>query len=226
MGNANLSASVNLNAWDDSESEDEQEDLVSTPKQSPNDAGEEMQVEEGINQPETVTEYTEVVTLRDMFAEPSRRTSLIFLALTFFSFHLVNATVLPLIGQYIGTQEANLDNTRAVLPSMAGLIVLKELGSFFTNWFIKSRLSKSIYGTLLQFGCFVLLLRLILISVLVNYTDNLWVLGSTNVLEGVAGGCLDLALTLYSHLLSRQTGHYNLNMGIVSTFKTLGSALR
>merc|ERR1712008_540756 len=81
------------------------------------------------------------------------------------------------------------------------------------------------YKPILFTGCCILFLRLILISILLTYTDNLWALGSTNILEGVGIGCLDLVLTLYSHLLSRQTGHYNLNMGIVSTFKTLGSAL-
>lgn len=99
------------------------------------------------------------------------------------------------------------------------------MGSFFTNWFLIRHLRKKNYKPILLTGCCFLLLRLILISVLINYTENLWALGSTNVLEGVGIGCLDLVLALYSHLLSRQTGHYNLNMGIVSTFKTLGSAL-
>lgn len=168
-------------------------------------------------------EYTEVISIRDMFGDPTRRQSLIYLALTFFSYHLVNATVLPLLGQYIGTRDP--ENGRDVLPSMAGLIVMKELGSFFTNWFIKSRLRKRNYKTILSIGCCVLLLRMIAISILMNYTNNLWALGSTNILEGVGIGCLDLVLALYTHLLSMQTGHYNLNMGIVGTFKTLGSAL-
>jgi hypothetical protein len=199
-----------LSFKDDSESEDEADEGDHSPS----------------NEEEGATEgaaYTEVLTLRDMFSNETRRKSLVFLALTFFSYHLVNATVLPLLGQYIGTRDPV--NAREVLPSMAGLVVMKELGSFFTNWFLKSRLRKAVYKPILFSGCCFLLLRLVLISILVNYTDNLWAIGSTNILEGVGIGCLDLALTLYSHLLSRQTGHYNLNMGIVSTFKTLGSAL-
>jgi len=216
----------------DSDSEAEEDDTrgltVTSTRKKPKDVEENLEDETSENNtsPEEVKEYTNVLSLRDMFGDPTRRTNLIFLALTFFSFHLVNATVLPLLGQYIGTQEKLQDNARGVLPSMAGLIVLKELGSFFTNWFLKSRLHKSVYSTILKLGCGILLLRLILISILLNYTDNIWALGSTNILEGVGIGCLDLVLTLYSHLLSRQTGHYNLNMGIVSTFKTLGSALR
>lgn len=231
----------------DSESEDEEENkLVKSSSKDANGDGEEEKSEEekteegGKSQSNTdkkstrkadrakssevFTEYTNVLTLRDMCAEPTRRTSLIFLALTFFSFHLVNATVLPLLGQYIGAQEALHEDARSALPSMAGLVVLKEVGSFLTNWFFKSRLTKQLYSRILIIGCGILLLRMVLISVLINYTDNLWALGSTNILEGAGNGCLDLALALYSHLLSRQTGHYNLNMGIVATFKTLGSA--
>lgn len=225
----------------DSESDDEEErDLVSKDKEKKKDEEakeqEEMtneeKVEEGAsasektaNESKVYVEYTDVLTLREMFAQPTRRASLIFLGLTFFSFHLANATVLPLLGQYIGIQEKLHNDTRSVLPSMAGLIVLKEGGSFFTNWFIKSRLRKTLYSRILFIGCCALLLRLVFISVLVNYTDNLWALGSTNILEGVGIGCLDLALSLYSHLLSRQTGHFNFNMGLVSMSKTMGSAL-
>ena len=168
-------------------------------------------------------EYTDVKSLREMYSNPTRQKSLIFLSLTLFSYHLVNATVLPLLGQYIGTRDHA--NVRDVLPSMTGLIVINELGTISTNWFLKSRLHKKVYNQILFSGCCFLLLRLILISILVNYTDNLWVLGSTNLLGGAGSGCVGLALTLYSHLLSRQTGHFNLNMGIVSTFKTFGSAL-
>ena len=185
--------------------------------------GEEANEGENSNGTKDTAQYTKVLSIRDMFGDPTRRQSLIYLALTFFGYHLVNATVLPLLGQYIGTRDP--ENARDVLPSMVALIVMKELGSFFTNWFIKSRLRKRNYKTILFVGCCVLLARMILISILVNYTDNLWALGSTNILEGIGVGCLDLVLALYTHLLSMQTGHYNLNMGIVSTFKTFGSAL-
>merc|ERR1712238_634049 len=57
--------------------------------------GEEAKEKKG----ETI-EYTDVISIRDMFGNSTRRKSLIYLALTFFSYHLVNATVLPLLGQY------------------------------------------------------------------------------------------------------------------------------
>ena len=166
-------------------------------------------------------EATKTMTIHEMLADPSRRTSLICLFLVFFSFHLVNATTLPLLGQYLGKE----DKDRDALPIMSGLIVVGSAGFFFVNWFLKGNLRKVNYRTVLLFGCGALALRLILITVLVNYTTNLWAIGSTNLLDGFGAGSLDLMLALYSHMLSRQTGHYNLNMAMVSTAKELGGAL-
>jgi len=164
---------------------------------------------------------TSVMSLQDMFADPSRRTSLIFLFLVFFSFHLVNATTLPLLGQYLGKR----DKERDALPIMAGLSLVASAGAFSMNWFLKGNLRKFDYRTVLLIGCGALTLRLILITILVNFTTNLWAIGCTNILDGIGVGSLDLMLALYSHLLSRQTGHYNLNMAVIGTAKEIGSAL-
>jgi len=166
-------------------------------------------------------EITSQMTIREMLSDPSRRTSLICLFLVFFSFHLVNATTLPLLGQYLGKK----DTERDALPIMSGLTILASSGAFFMNWYLKGNLRKVNYRTVLLFGCGVLTLRIVLISILVNFTDNLWAIGGTNILDGIGAGSLDLMLALYSHLLSRQTGHYNLNMAIISTGKEIGGAL-
>mmetsp|Transcript_6622 Transcript_6622/g.9698 ORF Transcript_6622/g.9698 Transcript_6622/m.9698 type:complete len:528 (+) Transcript_6622:365-1948(+) len=164
---------------------------------------------------------TSVMSLQEMFADPSRRTSLIFLFLVFFSFHLVNATTLPLLGQYLGKR----DKPRDALPIMTGLYLVASAGSFCMTWFLKGNLRKVNYRTVLLIGCGALTLRLILITILVNFTTNLWAIGCTNILDGIGVGSLDLMLALYSHLLSRQTGHYNLNMAVIGTAKEIGSAL-
>jgi len=166
-------------------------------------------------------EITPQMTIFEMFSDPSRRMSLLFLFLVFFSFHLVNATTLPLLGQYLGKEK----NHRDALPIMTGLTLMEAAGAFFNNWYLRRNLRKVEYRTVLLFGCGMLTLRVILISILVNFTNNLWAIGCTNLLDGLGHGSLDLMLALYSHALSRQTGHYNLNMGIIGTGSDIGGAL-
>jgi len=165
--------------------------------------------------------YTKVMSYKEMYSHPVRRRSLLCLSMTFLSFHLVNATVTPLLGQYMGLADKN---KRDVIPIMAGLAVMTTVGSLIMNLFLKKYLSKLGYKNVLFIGCGALALRLTLISILVRYTSNLWILGCTNILDGMGGGSLGLMLALYSHLLSRQTGHYNLNMGVITTFRSFGGA--
>lgn len=166
---------------------------------------------------------TPKMTVREMLADPTRRTSIICLFLVFASFHLVNATVLPLLGQYLGK---TTEDDRNAFPILTGLMVVTHTGVFGMNWYLKGNLRKVNYRTVLLFGCGALALRLLLITLLVNFaTTNLWAIGATNLLDGIGAGSLALMLALYSHLLSRQTGHYNLNMAVVSTGNEIGGAL-
>lgn len=169
---------------------------------------------------------TPKMSMKEMLSDPTRSRSLIFLFLVFFSYHLVNATVIPLLGQYLGLKDEDaIGTTRDTLPIVSGLTLIGAVGGFSMNWYLKANLRNLNYRTVLLVGCGALTLRLLLIIILMKFTDNLWAIGSTNVLDGIGVGCLDLMLALYSHLLSRQTGHYNLNMAIISTAKEIGSSV-
>eukprot|EP01083_Nonionella_stella_P070509 188687_1 len=169
----------------------------------------------------TSAKYTEKMTVRQMYSDPGRGRSLIFLSLVYFSFHLVNATVLPLYGQYIGLRVSD----RNTLPIFTALLLVVKFNSFVTTWALKGRLEKLGYRNALFLGCFFLAARLVAVALVTSFTDNLWALGATTVLHGPGDAIMHLMKALYSHLLSRKTGRYNLNMGIVSTFETVGSAL-
>ena len=166
------------------------------------------------------SEYTEVMTFREMYFDPSRGRSLIFLSALYFSFHLVNATILPLLGQFMGFEAS----TRSSLPIFMALLLIQKFGSFVTTWILTGRLETFGYRNALLLACACLALRLIIIIVVMKFTDNLWLLGATNIFNGFGTGIMHFMLALYSHLLSRQTGHYNLNMAIVGMWESVGSA--
>jgi len=168
--------------------------------------------------------YTQVMTYQQMYADPKRRKSLIFLSMVFFFYHIANSTAGPLLGQYISTKaDENKKNSIAI---MSGLMMVNFVTKALTNWFLKNDMATKIgYTNVLLMGGASLFLRLILVGILVRFDASPWALGATQILEGFGGGCVGLMLMLYSHLLSRRTGHFNFNMGIVNSWKTLGSMI-
>lgn len=166
--------------------------------------------------------YTQVMTYKQMYADPKRRKSLIFLSLVFFFYHLANSTAGPLLGQYISTKtESNRQNS---IPIMSSLMLVNMVFKILTNWFLKNdKATKIGYTNVLLIGGAALFVRLVLVGIFVRFDVSPWALGATQILEGIGGGCLGLMLMLYSHLLSRRTGHFNFNMAIVNSWKTLGS---
>lgn len=77
---------------------------------------------------------------------------------------------------------------------------MTAFSTFVVNWFLKDNLRNFEYRLVLLFGCGALTLRLFLIRILLNFTDNIWALGSTDFLDSFGTVSLDPMLTLYSHL--------------------------
>jgi len=195
------------------ESDDEGAELVKNTNEAFDD--------ENIPDPSPPKNAGSTMSIRDMYSDPGRGRSLIFLSLVYFGFHLVNATVLPLFGQFLGLKTSN----RASLPLFTVVLLLTKFNSFVTTWILKDKLENFGYRNVLFLGCGFLAARLVAIVLVGTFTDNIWALGATTLLHGPGDATMHLMKALYSHLLSRKTGRFNLNMGIVSTFETVGSAL-
>lgn len=185
--------------------------------------------------------YTQIMTYSDMYSDPKRRLSLICLSMVLFTYHAANAPTAPLLGQYLAVGEGQLG-----LPIATGSVLVNELSMVATTWALSNGgASKLGYRNCLVLGSLALCIRLVLITILINVFPNGWALGATQILDGVGHGFLELMIMLFSHLvswryssslyvlcflrltsllmqLSRRTGHFNLNMGIVNTWKHLG----
>ena len=168
----------------------------------------------------TAPTYTQVMSLKQMYTDPKRRRSLILLSLAFFMFHCANATTAPLLNQYMAS---NASNPRDGLPIACILTLINQFTRIAVTWFLSGgRAAKTGYSNVLIIGGAALCLRLVLISILVTYYANYWALGATSILNGIGGACYGLMANLYSHLLSRRTGHFNLNMAMVSIAGEVG----
>jgi MFS family permease len=205
----------------DNEEDDDEQELVS--KRNLMKQEQDVSKEEAgePTQPTAELSYTQVLTYRQMYSDPKRRRSLIFLSLVFFTYHLANSTTLPLLGQYM---TIHADAPRKCLPITSCVLLVDTLSRVLATWALSSDRAANIgYNKVLFAGGGALFVRLVLVSILVNYYPNPWVLGATQVLDGIGGACIQLMLMLYSHLLSRRTGHYNLKVAIINTWKKVGA---
>jgi hypothetical protein len=175
---------------------------------------------EGLLEGLTGPTYTQVMSLKQMYSDPKRRRSLILLSLAFFMFHCANATTAPLLNQYMAI---NASDKRNGLPIACVLTLINQFTRIVVTWSLSGgRAAKTGYSKVLIIGGSALCLRLVLISILTTYYANYWALGATSILNGIGGACYGLMANLYSHLLSRRTGHFNLNMAMVSIAGELG----
>jgi len=164
--------------------------------------------------------YTQVMSFKQMYSDPKRRRSLILLSLAFFTFHWANATTAPLLNQYMAI---NSDNPRDGIPIAGINTLINQLVRIAVTWSLSDGRASTVgYSNLLIIGGLALCVRLVVISVLVTYYPNYWALSITSILNGIGGACYGLMANLYSHLLSRRTGQYNLNMAMVSAAGELG----
>jgi len=210
----NLSAAL---LEEDSDDEDEDEDEGWQPVSRRN-----LMTDPSVLQPQGMArpEYTQIMTYRQMYSDPKRRRSLILLSLVFFTIHLVNRTTTPLLAQYMAI---NASDPKYGLPITAIVVLVNQVSRFLMTGFLSGgRATKIGYTNVLIFGSVALCLRLVLISILVKYYPNYWALGATQILDGISGACTNLMRDLYSHMLSRRTGHFNLNMALMGTAGEIG----
>ncbi len=166
-------------------------------------------------------QYTKTMTLREMFNDPERGRSMLFLAFFICTFHLVNATVLPLTGQFIGFEVED----RHSLPLFMFFLLITTGGETLSQGFLVGRMDMWGYHNCMIAACVLLGVRCALFAAVSSITRNVWILAVVHVTQGPPTALEGLTKRLYVHLLSRQTGRYNLNFGIIETFKVVGSAL-
>lgn len=219
----NIANQVDVDS-DDEEGDDEQE-LLAKRAQFQNGKEQDTGNEEGGQSlPSTSgTTYTQVLKYSQMYSDPKRRRSLICLSLVMFTYHMANATTSPLLGQFMAM---NALDARKGLPITTSLILANSVSRILVTWALTNdRAEKIGYNKVLLLGSAALLTRLVLVSIFVNYWNNFWALGATQILDGVGVGCLGMMVILYSHILSRRTGHYNLNMAMVFMWSKVGAII-
>jgi len=165
-------------------------------------------------------QYTKTMSLREMYSDPVRGRSLLFLSLVICTYHLVNATILPLTGQFVGLDVEN----RSGMSVFMIFMLIKVGSELLSQWFIVGRMELWGYRNCMILACVLLGFRCALFAIVSNFTDTLWILGIVHATQGPPVALENLTKRLYVHILSRKTGRYNLNFGIIETFKVVGSA--
>ena len=166
-------------------------------------------------------QYTKTMTFREMYSDPKRGKSLLFLSLVICTYHLVNATILPLTGQFIGLQTED----RYSLSVFMIFMLVKVGAELLSQWYVVGKMDLWGYRNCMIFACVLLGVRCALFSVVSYFTNKIWLLAIVHATQGPPVALENLTKRLYVHVLSRRTGRYNVNFGTIETFKVVGSAL-
>ena len=219
---------VNLFTWEDGDDDDDDDESGALVKR---DEDNKDNLEEDKSHPVKVNldtassasskKYTKVLTLREMYSDPGRGRSLFFLSFVLLTYTLVHAAAFPLIGQVVGLEA----DTRYQMTVFMIMMICAKVAEFFSQWFIVGRMDTWGYRNCMVASCIMLGAHCGLLAIVTTFTKNVWILIIAHMTRAPTTALLGLTIQLYVHLLSRRTGHFNLNYGIIDTFKTLGGAL-
>jgi MFS family permease len=132
------------------------------------------------------------------------------------TFHLANAAMLPLMGGLLTSRSAGL----ATVWVAGCLIVPQLVVAAFSPWV--GRKSQTWGRRPLLVICFVALL---LRGVLFALTSNPYLVVSAQALDGISAAVLAVVFPLIVADITRETGRFNLALGIVGSAMGIGAAL-
>jgi len=143
----------------------------------------------------------------------------VILSLTLFFFHFSNANILLVLGEIMGG-----DDGQNAIPLIAGAIVIAQLTMSIAT-VVGGKLTTSGMGRkpLFLLGLISLPIRCLLIVYWKDAAKGF--LLSTQVMDGIGGGLLDLIHPFLIADITYGTGRFNVLMGLTVSFKGLGATL-
>ena len=187
-----------------------------------NNVGEKSRIQAGAesSRQEQPPQAERDMTFKEMYHDPSRGRSLILLSFVVCFFHLTHATLLPLIGQFVGLETEQ----RQSLPIFMIIFLSKTfVETTCQGYLVGGKIDRWGYRNCMIAGSILLGLNCGLLAIVSSMTKKVWILAIVQATQGLPNALHSLTIRLYVHLLSLKTGRYNLNFGIMETFKVIGS---
>lgn len=148
-----------------------------------------------------------------------RDTRILILLVSISLFHLGNAAMLPLL-----SQQLSLHNQKQGLAFAAACIIVAQVCMVFSAASCAKLIP--LYGTkklfVLGFGC--IPIRGAIIIILLKMYPNAYILLTTQILDGVAGGIFGVTAVIVAEDLTRGSGRFNLIIGLIKTVEALGAS--
>jgi len=207
-----------LLTWEDGDDDDEDDPLVREIETFNDNDADAKESSDATSKSKT---YTKVLTLRMMYGDPVRGRSLFFLSFVILTFHLVHGAAFPLLGQIVGLGADDRYQISIFMVMMMG----GKVAEFMCQWYLVGKIDQWGYRNCVIASCIMLGVHLIIVTVVIKLTENVWILILAHVTRAPSTALLSITIKLYVHLLSRRTGHFNLNFGVIETFHILGGAL-
>jgi MFS family permease len=150
------------------------------------------------------------------FAVLLRDRRLLIFGATMVTFHLANAAMLPLVGQVLALQNADVGTALMATCIVAAQVVMVPMaylaGARADSWGRKP---------IFLLGFAVLMIR----GFLYTFSDNSYWLVGVQVLDGVGAGIFGALFPLVVQDLTHGTGRFNVSLGALTTAWGVGAAL-
>lgn len=148
--------------------------------------------------------------LRELFQD--RRVVVLFAAVALF--HLANAPVMPLVGQYVARLHGT--NTQVAAVVLVAQVVMIPV-AVLAGWACHRWGRKPVFAV----GFLALPIRILLYS----FTDDPWELVALQTLDGIGAGIYGVVVAVMCADLTREKGGFNALQGLLATALSVGGLL-
>jgi len=159
----------------------------------------------------------ETTTKAISYCELLQNRSLCFFAVLTFIYHLGNASVAPIVAQYLA-----IDNERTAMIFASAIMLIFFIAQAITAHLVKYALDICSAKSLLILAHLALPARCALLAVMINIWDNRFAICATQILDGVGAGLYDTMIPIVVSKMTGDTGRFGFAYGFIVTTWRLG----
>jgi len=143
--------------------------------------------------------------------------NIFFFAVLTFIYHLGNASVAPIVAQFLA-----IDNERAAMVFASATMLISFFVQGITAYLIMHALDFVSAKSLLVLAHFVFPLRCGLLAIMTNSFDNKFAICGTQILDGIGAGLYDTMVPIVVSKMTGDTGRFGFTFGFIVTTWRLG----
>jgi len=151
------------------------------------------------------------------YCELLQNRSICFFAILTFIYHLGNASVAPIVAQFLA-----IENERTAMLFASATMLVFFIAQAITAHLVKYALDIFSAKSLLILAHLALPVRCALLAVMINIWDNKYAICATQILDGIGAGLYDTMIPIVVAKITGDTGRFGFAFGFIVTAWRLG----